>query len=105
MCQIECFLFLYLDRLLFVCFPKGCKIKSGSFSNFSCPIVEVITFVVHWYKIRTQLPSSYEKRSNKRMKILKFWRTELSSKIENAQNKKRGEEIRLLDSNKEKEMK
>jgi hypothetical protein len=39
------------------------------------------------------------------MKIFKFWRTELSSKIENAQNKKRGEKIRLLDSNKEKEMK
>jgi len=35
------------------------------------------------------------------MKILQFWRTELSY----AQNKKRGEQIRLLDSNKEKEMK
>ena len=35
------------------------------------------------------------------MKILQFWRTELSY----AQKRKRGEKIRLLDSNKEKEMK
>ena len=59
--------------------------------NFLDPIVEVM----HSEFSGTSLPSSgvlYEKIGNKCVKILKFWRTELSY----AQSKNRGEKMGLL---------
>ena len=54
----------------------------------SDPIVEVNAVVRHF----RQRGSLYEKFGNKCVKILKFWRTELSY----AQNKNRGKKMRLL---------
>ena len=59
-----------------------------NFWNFSDPIVEV-NAVVRQFVCRGSL---YEKFGNECVKILKFWRTELSY----AQSKNRGKKMRLL---------
>ena len=48
--------------------------------------------LMQWYVTSVIRGSLYEKFDNKCVKILKFWRTELSY----AQNKNRGKKIRLL---------
>ena len=48
--------------------------------------------LMQWYVTSVSRGSLYEKFGNKCVKILKFWRTELSY----AQNKNRGKKIRLL---------
>jgi hypothetical protein len=48
--------------------------------------------LMQWYVISVSRGSLYEKVGNKCVKILKFWRTELSY----AQNKNRGKQMRLL---------
>ena len=58
------------------------------FWNFSDSIVEVNAVLRH-FVIRGSL---YEKFGNKCVKILKFWRTELSY----AQNKNKGRKMRFL---------
>jgi endonuclease YncB( thermonuclease family) len=47
---------------------------------------------MQWYVTSVSRGSLYEKFGNKCVKILKFWRTELSY----AQNKNRGKKVRLL---------
>jgi hypothetical protein len=77
-------------------FPEGCKIKSG--------IVFRIVLTLSLKSLHSTQESNstsvnwrvlYEKWSNKWVKILKFWRTELSY----AQNKQSGEKERLLGIN------
>ena len=48
------------------------------FSNISCPIVEFITFDTRLKLYFRQRKGTVRKISNKWVKILKFWRTELS---------------------------
>ena len=48
---------------------------------------------MQWYVTSVSRGSLYEKFGNKCVKILKFWRTELSY----AQNKNRGKKMRLLE--------
>ena len=48
--------------------------------------------LMQWYVTSVSRGSLYEKCGNKYVKILKFWRTELSY----AQNKNRGKKMRLL---------
>jgi hypothetical protein len=67
------------------------KVPYLNFWNFSDPIVEV-NAVVHMYVTSVSRGSLYEKFGNKCVKILKFWRTELSY----AQNKNKGKKMHLL---------
>ena len=66
-------------------FQKFQKFKYGNFLTLSLKLMQ-------WYVTSVSRGSLYEKFGNKCVKILKFWRTELSY----AQNKNRGKKMRLL---------
>ena len=61
------------------------KFKYGTFLTLSLKLMQ-------WYVTSVIRGSLYEKFGNKCVKILKFWRTELSY----SQNKNRGKKMRLL---------
>ena len=61
------------------------KFKYGTFLTLSLKLMQ-------WYVTSVSRGSLYEKFGNKCVKILKFWRTELSY----AQNKNRGKKMHLL---------
>jgi hypothetical protein len=63
----------------------GLKFKYGTFLTLSLKLMQ-------WYVTSVSCGSLYEKFGNKCVKILKFWRIELS----HAQNKNRGTNMRLL---------
>ena len=78
---------IFLPLFLFCAYDSS-VLHYLNFWNFSDPIVEVNAVVRH-FVIRGSLCEIF---GNKCVKILKFWRTELSY----AQNKNRGNKVRLI---------
>ena len=77
---------------LVVC-SRAHTIGSEKFQNFKYGTFLTLTLkLMQWYVTSVSRGSLYEKFGNKCVKILKFWRTELS----HAQNKNRGKKMRLL---------
>jgi hypothetical protein len=84
------FLYFFIISSLFPYFNLFVSIFIQSYVNIKLNVLSLK--LMQWYVTSVIRGSLYEKFGNKCMKILKFWRTELSY----AQNKNRGKKMLLL---------
>ena len=68
------------------------SVNEGYYMNFFLTFLNLSLKLMQWYVTSVSRGSLYEKVGNKCMKILKFWRTELSY----AENKNRGKKMLRL---------